>query len=416
MRTNGKYQAIGASFVALAVAYGAYCAQAGGDDHPPAALADMQGLGERGHRDQGLGDLQAPPTLRAEAAPPAVERSHRESQVQTALTRLEAEARKGVFAAQMRLARAYGQGRETARNDAKAFFYYRQIADQNADIDIYHPAAKYVAEAFRALAGYYRSGVPALNLAPDRVREGQLLQQGASYFQDPAAQFMLAKMYLSGDGVNRNTAIGVRWLVNASRRRYAPAQAVLGDLLWGGKGVKSSPGEGLALLVLAKDNAAAEDAGWIGALCDKVTAEANDAQTKIAQKVLARFEKIYRRRAGGALLIARPGRPAPDPLKNEAELEGLEAGALLGLFGGDDIPVSATSVDGEFDHLPVTEPLDGGAGGEGGASSSRGVIMGFAPRPGGVAPASMTGPLGGAPAPASASVPSEGDGGRGVAR
>jgi hypothetical protein len=388
MRTNSKYRAFGVGAIALAAAFGAYCSRAGGEDHSAASMIDMQGV-------------FSPRTEQTQ--PP--DRSQRESRLQAALARLEVEARKGVFAAQMRLARIYSRGKETPRNDAKAFYYYRQVADQNADIDIYHPAAKYVAEAFRALAGYYRSGVPVLNLAPDRAREGQLLQQGASYFQDPAAQFMLAKMYLNGDGVTRNTTIGVRWLVNASRRRYALAQAVLGDLLWDGKGVKSSPGEGLALLVLAKDNAAPEDAGWISALCDKAMAQANEVQTKVAQRVLAKFEKLYRLKAGGALSIARPGQPAPDPLKSQAEAlgtqealgaqEGLEAGALLGLFGNEDVPLptagSAGATPGEFDHLPVMVPLDG-AGGGGSDASSHGMFTGFAPRAGGVAPASATAP------------------------
>jgi TPR repeat protein len=331
MRIYNRYRTIGVSLIALAVALGAYCAQAGGEDQPAATLGSVQQL----------------PSLRAEGAPDS-ERAVRESRVQTALLRMEAEARKGNFSAQLRLARIYSQGREAPRNEARAFFYYRQIADQNADIDIYHPAARFVAEAFRALAGYYRVGVPALNLAPDRARSSQLLQQSASYFQDPMAQFTLGKMYLTGDGVARNPKIGVHWLVNASRRRYAPAQAVLGDLLWEGKDVKSSPGEGLALLALAKDNASPEDASWIAALYDKAMARANESQVKAAEKVLARFEKLYRLRAGGTIQILRPNRPGPEKpnsqdLKSQAEVlvseEGArEAGALLGLFGGEVIP------------------------------------------------------------------------------
>jgi TPR repeat protein len=372
MWADSKYRAIGASAMAVVAVFGVCGGRAGGADHSAASMVDMPGP-----LSAGAGETQR-----------AQERGRREGQFESALARLEAEARKGVFSAQMRLARIYSQGRGTPRNDAKAFLYYRQVADQNADIDIYHPAAKYVAEAFRALAGYYRSGVPALNLAPDRVREGQLLQQGASYFQDPIAQFRLARMYLKGDGVTRNATIGVRWLVNASRKRYAPAQAVLGDLLWDGKVVKSSPGEGLALLALAKDNAAPKDARWIAALCDKAMAEANESQIKIAQEVLARFEKLYRLKAGDALRIVRPGKPAPDSLN--AQTKTLKAGALLGLIGREGIPPMAAghsaSVPRESDHLPIIRPLKDNGGGPG--SSSREMLTGFAPQAGDAAPAS----------------------------
>jgi uncharacterized protein len=340
MRTDNKKKTAGIALIALAVALGAYCAHAGDEDQGGPSVASAQGL----------------PALRADAPQAPSERGLHDNRVQTALLRLETEARKGSFGAQLRLARIYSQGRETPRSDSKAFAYYRQIADQHADIDVSHPAAKFVAEAFRALAGYYRSGVPALGLAPDRAKASQLLQQGASYFQDPIAQFILGNMYLTGDGVAQNPKIGVHWLVNASRRRYAPAQAILGDLLWSGKGVRSSPGEGLALLVLAKDNAAPEDAAWIAALCEKAMLAANDAQVKVAERVLTKFEKLYRLRAGGALQIVRPGQPAPETLKSqegvpsEEELRG--AGALLGLFGGDVAPTAEDGAPTEMDDFP----------------------------------------------------------------
>jgi uncharacterized protein len=398
MRTYNKYKAMGVSLATLAVAFGAYCAHAGGggEDQPVATLGGVPQF-ESAARPGGAAPLGADQQAGAAETPSArpdtaqgMERSPRDGKIQSILMQLEAEAKRGVFNSQLRLARIYGQGRETPRNDAKAFFYYRQIADQNADIDISHPAARFVAEAFRALAGYYRSGVPVLNLAPDPARESQLLQQGASYFQDPIAQFRLAKMYLTGDGVARNPKIGVHWLVNASRRRYAPAQAVLGDLLWDGKGVRSSPGEGLALLVLAKDNAASEDVSWIGALCDKARSEANEAQVKAAERVLAKFEKVYRLKAGGGLQIKRPNQPGPDAPNPQTDGlppdEALEAGALLGLFGGEDLPTTAPGAPVELDRLPILGPA---------GNQPQGMITSFTySRSGGVSPAKAVAPAG----------------------
>ena len=68
-----------------------------------------------------------------------------------ALPALEYAAKHGVLGAQVKLARAYATGRDVPKDDAKAFAYFEQIADQQADISPSSPIAKYAAEAFVAL-------------------------------------------------------------------------------------------------------------------------------------------------------------------------------------------------------------------------------------------------------------------------
>ena len=103
-----------------------------------------------------------------------------------------------------------------------------------------------------------------------------MYRHAASYFGDVSAQFALAKMYLAGEGVNRNVHLAVNWLVNASRKQHAPSQAVLGDLLWRGNDeLRAQPAKGLALLVVALENAnGSADAEWISALHARAEAEA----------------------------------------------------------------------------------------------------------------------------------------------
>ena len=79
---------------------------------------------------------------------------------ETALPALEYAADRGVLGAQLKLARIYAAGNGTERDDAKAYIYYRQIANQRADISPSSPVAKYVAEAFVSLGNYYLQGIP----------------------------------------------------------------------------------------------------------------------------------------------------------------------------------------------------------------------------------------------------------------
>src|SRR3972149_1331673 len=79
----------------------------------------------------------------------------------TAIPALEYAATRGVLGAQVKLARAYASGRDVPKDDAKAFSYFQQIADQQADISPSSPIAKYAAEAFVALGQYYVDGLPA---------------------------------------------------------------------------------------------------------------------------------------------------------------------------------------------------------------------------------------------------------------
>ena len=68
------------------------------------------------------------------------------------LPALEYAAERGVLGAQLKLARIYASGNGVTKDSGKAFFFYRQIANQRADISPLSPVSKYVAEAFVATA------------------------------------------------------------------------------------------------------------------------------------------------------------------------------------------------------------------------------------------------------------------------
>jgi TPR repeat protein len=202
------------------------------------------------------------------------------------LPALEYAADRGVLGAQLKLARIYASGNGVTKDSAKAFSYYRQIANQRADISPLSPVAKYVAEAFVALGGYYLDGIPPLVVTKDPVRAANLFRHAASYFGNADAQYRLARLYLDGTGVEKNVGLAINWLATAAKKQHAEAQATLGELLWrSNDDVRQRRARGLALIMLAHENAkvGGNEPEWINDLY----AETQQAATAMLRKQAA---------------------------------------------------------------------------------------------------------------------------------
>jgi hypothetical protein len=196
-------------------------------------------------------------------------------ETEEALPALEYAADHGVLGAQLKLARIYAVGNGVRKNEGKAYFYYRQIANQRADISPMSPVSKYVAESFVALGKYYVDGIPAADVPQDPVRAAHLFRHAASYFGDADAQYALARLYLDGTGVDK--------------KQHAAAQAKLGELLWrGGDEIHHRPARGLALILLAHANAKADgkEPKWIEDLYAEVVGASDAATRKEAQALM----------------------------------------------------------------------------------------------------------------------------------
>jgi uncharacterized protein len=260
----------------------------------------------------GKGDIK--PATSAEVYNAAV----RETQAghhEKALQLYEKAADANLLAAQIQTARIYAAGRIVARDDVRAFNYYRRAAEPNEDMDRTSPWAPVVGEAYLALSKYYRSGLPEAGVAPDKERANQLLALAAARFQSPAAQYELGMVYLAADGVERNPKLAEMWLRNAAQKRYPLAQAELGAILWRGELVKQQRERGLAMLALALDNAADDDRPVIVAKYVSVINEADNDTVKQAEELLKKAGAL-RIRNDAPLRILPPeqiaGRPAPD--------------------------------------------------------------------------------------------------------
>jgi hypothetical protein len=182
--------------------------------------------------------------------------------VEAARKLLEDAAREGDVGAAWELGRMYADGDGVKQNPQLAFEYFGGIADSHADEPPGTAQARFVANAFVRLAGYYLSGIPSSNIKPDAVHARDMLNYAASYFGDRDAQYHLGRMYLDGQGVRKDTKQGIRWLSLSADKGQYQAQAFLGALLFKGQSVYRDGARGLMWLMLARD-AATPGETWI---------------------------------------------------------------------------------------------------------------------------------------------------------
>ncbi len=192
---------------------------------------------------------------------------------------LSEAAGQGDLAARVEMGRRLAQGRGVDKNQGIAAAYFRGIISEYESISAHDKRGPYVAAAFLEMARLYKAGVPEANIVANSAQAFSLLHHAASYFGEPEAQCELARLLMSGDGVTKNTRGAAQWLLSASRKGYAPAQALLGDLLWrGGDGVKRVAGDGLGLLAIARRNALGEDKAWVGKMFETARSEAQSIE------------------------------------------------------------------------------------------------------------------------------------------
>ena len=249
--------------------------------------------------------------------------AYREGWYQLALPSLECASNDGVIGARLVLARMYAEGKGVFKNDARAFEIYKDIADENAEADPEHPAARFAAKAFVALGNYYRTGIKKIGLRKDDKVAADLYSHAASYFHNAIAQYKLANMYLVGAGVPKNAVRASKWLNRAANKGHAPSQALLGQILWEGELIRRRPGRALGLLELAVENADPEDAEWINAIYKKIFTVAEPNQKKRADTFVANWVK---RRGGKKKLTSNVD------ARGELSVEALQNRRALGLL------------------------------------------------------------------------------------
>jgi uncharacterized protein len=205
-----------------------------------------------------------------------------------ALNSLQYAAERGHGVALWQLGRMYAEGNGVARNDQRAFEYFRKFADSHADEYPLAPRSRFVANAFVALGQYYLEGIPnsPIKASPERAR--RMFYHAASYFGDPEAQYQLAMLYVDGQGMVRDAKRGIPWLVLAANKGHYKSQAVLGRILFHGEHGARQPASGLMWLTVACDGPGGA-VPWISELRESAFKQATDRQRATALILLERW-------------------------------------------------------------------------------------------------------------------------------
>lgn len=187
------------------------------------------------------------------------------------ITALQGAADAGQPMAMYQLGTMYENGEGVAKDPAKAFGYFSQIANDHADAAPKGVEADIVAQSFVKVGDYYRDGLPSAGIKADQERSHALLLHAASYFGDADAQYRVGELYLEADELGVNPLQGARWLSLAARKGHVKAQAQLGDLLFNGMAdLDRQPVEGLMWLTVSHMRAVGTaDQAWVEELLNR---------------------------------------------------------------------------------------------------------------------------------------------------
>ena len=206
----------------------------------------------------------------------------------SAVSSLQYAADHGHGVALWQLGRMYAEGDGVARNDHRAFEYFRKFADSYADDNPAMPRSRFVANAFVALGQYYLDGIPnsPVEVNPERAR--RMFYHAASYFGDPEAQYQLAMLYVDGTGIGRDAKRAVPWLTLAANKGHYKSQALLGRILFRGEHGVRQPASGLMWLTVASDGPGGA-VKWIADLRASAFQQATDRERATALVLLERW-------------------------------------------------------------------------------------------------------------------------------
>jgi len=181
---------------------------------------------------------------------------YRAGEIESSLEALKYAADGGQPVAQWKLGRMYADGDGVGRDDIKAYHYFFRIVETFDEDEITAREIPFVANAFVAIGVYSLQGIPNSIVKRDTSRAFEMFQYAAMNFGDPAAQFNLARMYLEGEGLPKDSMQAIKWLSAAAEKSHMPSQALLGKLLFNGHdGIAPQRARGLMLLTLARDAA-----------------------------------------------------------------------------------------------------------------------------------------------------------------
>lgn len=203
---------------------------------------------------------------------------------------LQGAADAGQPIAMWQLGLMYESGQGVEQDQVKAFNFFAQIANENADAPPRSLDSDIVAQSFVKMGEYYRHGLPDAGIKADTHRARALVLHAASYFGDADAQYQVGQLYLDENELGVNPLQSARWLSLAARKGHLGAQAQLGQLLFEGEGIEAQPIEGLMWLSLAqRRSVGTSDESWIGEIAGQAMAVATPGERESAIRAADAF-------------------------------------------------------------------------------------------------------------------------------
>lgn len=186
-------------------------------------------------------------------------RSYKNGKYDRALRQFQRASDDGNIVADWYLGHMYRQGRGVRQDDAAAFTYYSRVADHYDPDEDDKNRLRIVVDAMVRVADYQRLGAVNAGLKPNPQAAARAYLKIATTYGHPAAHFALGVMSIKGEGVKKNPQQGLKWLMAAARKRYAPAEAYLGELYWEGRLVRGDRTRAVMWYILARKSARSEE-------------------------------------------------------------------------------------------------------------------------------------------------------------
>lgn len=186
-------------------------------------------------------------------------RAYKKGDYRRAAKLFRKESDDGNLVADWYLGHMYRQGLGVPRNDAMAYSYYTRVADRFDPDEEDKQRLRITVDAMVRMADYQRTGAVNAGIQPDPAGAARTYLKIATAYGHPAAQYALGIMSIKGQGVKKNPGQGLKWLMAAARKRYAPAEAYLGELYWEGRIVKMDRTRALMWYILARQSARPEE-------------------------------------------------------------------------------------------------------------------------------------------------------------
>ncbi|MEN0087715.1 MAG: sel1 repeat family protein, partial [Pseudomonadota bacterium] len=175
------------------------------------------------------------------------------------------------------------QGDRVPQNHAEAFRLFAAVADKHADAQPGSPTATFVASSFVALGHFYEEGSEAAGIAVNRRQAQRLYEHAAFYFDDPDAQYQLARFHFEAEKISRGKRRqATRVLVLAARKGHPKAAARLGSMLIDGEHLRRDVVQGLKFLTIALRHAGVADRSAIQSAQERAYSLASEQQRRQA--------------------------------------------------------------------------------------------------------------------------------------